>query len=38
MVVLHVVSHYPLNNIVFGESKTNVSTFDMLSFAHQLDR
>ena len=26
------------SNISFGESKTNVSTFDMLSFAHQLGR
>jgi len=26
------------SNIIFGESKTNVSTFDMLSSAHQLGR
>ena len=44
MVVLHVVNYYPSNyipwqnDINFGESKTNGSTFDVLSSAHQLGR
>ena len=31
-------SYNPLSNIIFGDSKTNVFTFDVLNSVHQLGR